>query len=152
MRRQIFLIAGLLLLTLAATAQTPWSGFFKPKAGLQAGDLSKAEGDKTYAYYVRPSAGMNAIQFNWNKEEKQFNASQFSSAGIGLGIQHFVEHDGKVINNYGANALLILEASQGTAGIGGAITINALQFVNMGAGYSFTGKQFFLLTGAVYNF
>jgi len=63
-----------------------------------------------------------------------------------------VEHDGKVINNYGVNALIILEASQGTAGIGGAITINALQFVNMGAGYSLTGKQFFLLTGAVYNF
>jgi hypothetical protein len=29
---------------------------------------------------------------------------------------------------------------------------NALQFVNIGAGYNFTGKQFFLLTGAVYNF
>lgn len=151
MKKRLLIIAGLLL-TIAATAQGPWDGFFKPKAGLQAGDLSKAEGDKTYAYYVRPAAGMNAIQFNWNKDEKQFNASQFSSAGIGLGIQHYVEHDGKVINNYGANALLILEASQGTAGIGGAITVNALQFVNMGAGYSFTEKQFFLLTGAVYNF
>jgi hypothetical protein len=147
--------AFLLVLPLTAAHsqdQGAFKGFFKPKAGIEIGDLTRAEGDQTRSLYVRPAAQLTAIQFNWNPEEKQFTPSQFSSAGIGLGIQNYVEHDGKVINNYGANLLIVLDASQGTAGIGGAITVNALQFVNLGGGYSITNKQWFLLTGAGYNF
>lgn len=147
------LVVLLLILPLGLMAQSPFDGFFKPKGGTQY--LVKAEGDKSIEWFFRPSATLTAVQFNYNKELEQFESSTFSSAGIGIGFQHYVEKNGVQVNNYGFNALVMLDGSytdEGSAGIAGAITVNALSFVNIGCGYNFSGKQFFLLTGAVYNF
>ena len=133
------------------SAQGPLDGFFKPKAGVPV-ELLKAEGDQSMDWYIRPSAGITAVQFDWDKEQKVFNTSTFSAAGIGLGLQHYVERNGVLVNNYGVNALLMLDASGSQGGMAVAGTLNALQFVNVGCGYNFTGKRFFILTGAVYNF
>lgn len=133
------------------SAQGPLDGFFKPKSGMAVSEI-RAEGDQSIDWYIRPAAGLSAIKFDWDKENKVFNPSTFSAAGIGLGAQHYVERNGVLVNNYGVNALLMLDASTEKGGMAVAGTINALQFVNLGAGYNFTGKQFFILTGAVYNF
>jgi hypothetical protein len=148
MKRLIFIL--LLALPLTAFAQGPFSGFLKPKAGTIY--QVKAEGDKSSEWFFRPSATITAVQFTYDKESKTFVSSTFSSAGMGLGYQHYVEHNGTLVNNYGFNGLLMFDASQGDAGIALAGTVNALQFVNVGAGYNFSGKQFFILTGVVYNF
>lgn len=132
-------------------AQSPWNGFFSPKAGLSI-DRFRIVGLKSRQCYFRPAAEMTAVQFTYNKDTKVFKTSTFKSAGVGLGYQNYVERNGQIINNYGVNALLMLDASNPDAGIAIAGTINALQFVNLGCGYNFTEKQFFLLTGAVYNF
>lgn len=133
------------------SARGPLDGFFKPKSGVPV-ELIKAEGDQSIDWYIRPAAGLSAIKFDWDKENKVFNPSTFSAAGIGLGAQHYVERNGVLVNNYGVNALLMLDASAENGGMAVAGTVNALQFVNVGAGYNFTGKRFFILTGAVYNF
>lgn len=145
-------VIGLFLFfSASASAQGPFDGFFKPKAGTSA--LSyRAEGDQFHDWFFRPAAQMTAIQFTWDKELQQFQSSTFSAAGIGLGYQHYVEHNGTLVNNYGLNALIVFDASQGSAGAGAALTINALQFVNVGIGYSITNKAIFIPVGAVYNF
>lgn len=140
----------LLMLPLAAMAQGTFSGFFDKKAGSPF--LVKAEGNKSVEWFFRPAATLTAVQFTYDKDTKTFNSSTFSSAGVGVGFQHYVEHNGVIVNNYGFNTLVMLDASQLDAGIAVAGTFNALQFVNIGCGYNFTGKQFFILTGAVYNF
>ena len=107
----------------------------------------RAEGQREW--YFRPSAQLTAIQFTYDKETKQFTSSTFSSAGLGVGYQHYVENGDALVNNYGFNALLIIDGSQNSqGGIGVAATVNALQFVNVGAGYNITNKVWFLLTGA----
>jgi|WetSurSiteA1Bulk_404760.scaffolds.fasta_scaffold11317_1 hypothetical protein len=148
MRKSIVIL--LLLLPVGVMAQNKWVGFFKPKAGTES--LLKAEGDKSFQWYFRPAATITAVQFTYDKDLKSFSSSTFSSAGVGIGYQHYVETSGTLVNNYGFNGLVMLDASQPEAGIAAALTLNALQFVNLGCGYNFTGKQFFILTGAVYNF
>lgn len=148
-----FAIIGLLVtMSAGLSAQKVFDGFWKPKAGTEVTSQFKAEGDQSYSWFVRPAATLTAVQFTYDKDLKTFKSSVFSSAGIGLGLQHYVEKNGVLVNNYGVNALLILDASEAQGGYAVAGTVNALQFVNVGAGYNFTGKQFFLLTGAVWTF
>lgn len=146
--KKLFLIL-VLMLPLTLMAQSPFDGFFKPKGGTDY--LVKADGDKSFEWFFRPSATLTAVQFNYNKDLDVFESSTFASAGVGIGYQHYVEKGGVLVNNYGFNALVMLDGSEG-AGVAGAVTVNALQFVNIGCGYNFGAKQFFLLTGAVYNF
>lgn len=148
--RRIIIVLVLLTVSLGAMSQR-WEGFFQPKAGTTVDEtLSREAG---HQWYFRPTAQMTAIQFTYNREKKVFEAASFTSAGIGLGYQHYVQNDGEWLNNYGVNALIIFDASQNSqGGVGVALTANALQFVNLGAGYNLTDKQFFILTGAVWNF
>lgn len=148
--KKLIAILVLCTLTVGMMGQSRFDGFFEKKGGIPYS--FKADGDKTYEWFFRPSATLTAVQFTYDKELKQFNSSSFASAGVGIGYQHYVEHNGVLINNYGFNALVMLDGSQDEAGIAVAGTVNALQFVNIGAGYNFTGKQFFILTGAVYTF
>jgi hypothetical protein len=150
--KKIVIFLALISVTLfSATAQNHWSGFWRPveKSTL----TGKAPGDKSFEFKFRPAAEMNAVQFTWDKEEKLFESSTFSSAGLGFGLQHYIEKaDGSLVNNYGFNALLVLDGSQSSSGVGLAITANALHFVNIGIGYSLTNKTFFIPVGAVWNF
>lgn len=139
-------------LSAGVSAQGPFDGFFKPKAGTPVSAQFKAEGDKTHEVFVRPAASMNAIIFSYDKDLKAFRSSTFSSAGLGLGVQWYTERNGTLVNTYGVNALVILDASQGSSGAGAALTVNALQFVNVGLGYSWTNKEWFIPVGAVWNF
>ena len=153
--KKLLILTFALSLSAGIFAQGPFTGFLKPSSTLAVDDYSlyKVRGDDYHEWYFRPVAQMTAIQFNYNKESKQFESSTFNSTGIGVGYQHYiVDNENNNVNNYGINALLMIDGSQSSAGIGGAITINALQFVNLGGGYSFTNKAFFLLTGAVWAF
>ncbi len=129
-----------------------FDGFFKPKAGTPVTAQFKAEGDKSHEVFVRPAASMNALMFTYDKELKAFRSSTFASAGVGLGLQHYVERNGLLVNDYGVNALIVLDATQGSSGAGVAATVNFLQFVNLGFGYSWTNKEWFIPIGAVWNF
>lgn len=148
--KKLIIIFILFALTIGAMGQGRFNGFFDKKGGEPY--TLKTDGDKTYEWFFRPAATLTAIQFTYDKELKQFNSSTFASAGVGIGYQHYVEYNGVLVNNYGFNALVILDGSHNESGIAVAGTVNALQFVNIGAGYNFSVKQFFILTGAVYTF
>lgn len=146
--RRVALLLLALLFSAGLLAQSPFTGFFKPGKAL--GDDMR---DANHEWFFRPAAQLTALQFTYNKETKLFESSTFSSAGIGLGYQHYIVVDGETVNNYGFNAIVVFDASQSSEGsIGVAITANALRFVNLGAGYNFADKRIFLLTGAVWNF
>lgn len=147
--KKLLIISLLLFFSISVFSQSRFEGFFEPKSGVKI----SLEREASHTWFFRPAAQMTAIQFTYDKELKQFEASTFQSAGIGLGYQHYVEHAGELVNNYGFNALIIFDASQSSmAGVGFALTVNALQLVNVGAGYNMTDKQIFLLTGVVWNF
>ena len=137
----------------SAQAQSRWDGFFEKKSGTKVEQL-KGEGDKSFAWFVRPTAQLTAMKLEWDPEAKIFNPGQFSAAGVGLGYQHYTEHNGELINDYGVNGLLIINGSEasGEAGFGVAATVNALGFVNFGGGRDFTNDKWLLLLGASWSF
>jgi len=151
--RKLFLITLAIFLSMGVFAQGPFTGFFKPGKNLGIEYGLKADGSQR-EWYFRPAAQLTAVQFIYNKDLKQFESSTFSSAGIGIGYQHFIKDvNDNLVNNYGFNALLVIDASQSSmAGIGIAATFNAMQFINIGGGFNLTNKQFFVLTGAIWTF
>lgn len=151
--RKIIIFSMLLLLSIGVMAQSRWNGFFEKKSGTKI-ELLKGEGDQTYNWYVRPAAQLTAIKLEWDAEKKLFNPGEFSAAGIGLGYQHYTEHNGELVNDYGVNALLIINGSEASnqAGFGVAATVNALGFVNVGGGRDFVNDKWLILMGASWSF
>jgi hypothetical protein len=142
-------------LTLANYSQ----GFFKPvdRNMFTPKDNALKTLAITQKWEFRPAIAISAVQLNWNKDKKQFDASAFNSAGIGIGYQHFIElPDGSPFNNYGFNGILLLGADDilnpTVPTISFAITGSFLQYVNIGALYNFTNKSFGILTGVSLKF
>lgn len=149
------LVFALLLSGMGLTvgAQGRWDGFLKPVSSNA--QFLKGPGEKSYEFKFRPAAEMTAVQILYDKETKLWTSSTFHSAGLGLGLQHYVEGTEGPVNNYGFNALLMLDATPTEdkgAGFGVAATMNIPHFVTFGGGYNFTFKKPYVLLGAVYNF
>ena len=152
MRKLVFILI-LITISVVVSAQSKWDGFFQPASSTLS--FTKASGEKSYQFKFRPAAEMTAVQMMYDKETKSWQSSTFHSAGIGLGLQHYVQGINGPINNYGFNALLMLDATPTEdkgAGFGLAATMNIPNFVNFGGGYNFTFKKPYILLGAVYNF
>jgi len=132
--------------------------FFKPipKDLFKSGTLLKADvaATPTSVWLIRPAVSLTAVQLTWNKTTKEFDSQAFSSTGLGLGYQHYVEVNGVPYNNFGFNALLLFVAdiTKQTASMAVVGTVSALKFVNVGAGYNFGTKSVLILTGITYNF
>jgi hypothetical protein len=106
-------------------------------------------------WLFRPVATITAIQLNWNKVTKKFDASALSSAGLGISYSHFIEANGLPYNNFSANAFLLLGASlENTepANISFALTGSFMNFVSLGGLYNFQSKSFGILTGVAIKF
>lgn len=152
------LVFGLLLsgIGLTASAQTSHTkGFFKPVSmnpGLKEMG-TKAGGSGIWLF--RPTVEISAVQLTWNKTNKNFDASALTSAGMGIGYQHFVDNNGKPYNNFGVNALMlfnVIPTESNPASISGALTLTAFEYLNVGAGYDFGLKVPFILTGVTMKF
>ena len=151
--KMIALLVMFSALSLGAYSQSRWDGFFEKKQGTKV-ELLKGEGDQSYNWFVRPAAQLTAIKLEYDAEKKIFNPGEFSAAGIGLGYQHYAEHNGELVNDYGVNALLIINGSEASnqAGFGVAATVNALGFVNVGGGRDFVNDKWLILMGASWSF
>ena len=106
-------------------------------------------------WLLRPTATITAIQLNWNKVTKQFDASAISSAGLGVSYAHYVEANRLPYNNFSVNALLLLGASlENTepANVSLALTGSFMNFVSIGALYNVSNKSFGILTGVLLKF
>jgi hypothetical protein len=144
----------LMALPLAGFSQdNHWKGFFKPVDNNLI-TLKRDLGQPASVWLFRPAVELTALQLTYNKDLKQFESSSLTSGGIGIGYQHFIEVNGAPFNNFGFNALLLFGVTTSTdpASLSLAGTISALKFINIGAGYDFSGKKIFLLTGVTYNF
>jgi len=138
----------------SVTPASPWNGFFHPvKVNRQL--VKELNQPIPSAWLFRPAVSLSALQLNWNKETKGFDASAFESAGLGLGYQHYIWNEGNPYNNWGANLLFLfpLKVQESVpAYLSVAATVDAFRLVNAGVGYNITLKTFFVLTGIAYNF
>lgn len=152
--KKLITLLFFVVLTITGFSQS----FFRP---VNQEMFKKADGTKvltvTQKWELRPAIAISAVQLNWNKLTKQFDASAFNSAGLGIGYQHFVElASGEPFNNFGFNGILLIGADNitysATPTISFAVTGSFLQYVNLGALYNFTNKAFGILTGVNLKF
>lgn len=147
--KKYFLIIVLFLATIVTVGQNPWKGFWKPVTNETSVIKSRDIGYSVWLF--RPTVGLSAIQFVYDKECKCFHSEAFSATGMGVGYQHYIDLNGQPYNNFGFNALVLFNATDpGTISLAG--TVSALKFVSVGAGYNLGTKQVFFLTGVSYNF
>jgi hypothetical protein len=152
MKKLIFLL--LLCIPLVGFSQGPFKGFFKPindnvfpaRYFMQRGENIPGK------WLFRPAISITAIQLNWNKTTKQFDASALNQAGLGIGYQHFIDNSGTPYNDFGVNALLLLGADQGNGSMSFALTGSFLQYCNVGCLYNFSSQSFGILTGVTLKF
>jgi hypothetical protein len=151
--KKLILIMFLVAVGTTTFGQGVWSQFGKRTKGSPVA-LFKEEGDKTLKWFIQPTAQLTAMNLNYDSETKLLEATPFSAAGIGVGIQNYVEHNGVLVNNVGFNVLIMVNGSSAVdkAGFGLAGTVNALGFVNVGGGRDFTNKVWLMLIGGSWNF
>ena len=146
------LIILFLAIGLSGMAQKPLKAFLSPVPNdlfktAQIIDRDISVDQSSSVWLLRPSFTITAVQWNWDKTAKQFNAVAFQSAGIGIGWNHYTEVNGLPFNNYGANALLLFGTD-----ISAGITFSGLGIFNFGVVYNFNLKQPGLLTGIQIKF
>ena len=146
--KKALMVITLAMITIAGFSQ----GFFKP---VDKNLFNKDRAIKSDVWLIRPAISITAVQLNWNKVTKSFDASALNQVGLGAGYQHFIEVNGVPFNNFGFNALLLLGADIGEtqpATMSVALTGSLFNYVNLGALYSITNKTFGLLTGVTLKF
>jgi hypothetical protein len=129
------------------------NSFFKPVTK----DAFVISGQKAVSpslWLFRPAVSLTAVQLTWNKTTKEFDSQPFSSAGLGVAYQHYIEVNGLPYNNFGFNALLLFGAPTAIdpASMSVVGTITALKFISIGGGYNFGNKVPLILTGISYSF
>ena len=154
--KKVIILSFLLLLALSASSQNAFKYFFKPvpKAFAEAKDTRQATG--TSVWFFRPAVTVTALRFTYvNEPANPFEVSNFSNMGAGLSYQHFIDNQGTPYNNFGFSVLALFNnypLGSGTATMSMAGTVNLLQYWNLGAGWDFSQKKFFFLTGITYSF
>lgn len=154
MKRLIVLIALIAFFAVSGASQS----LFKPVPK----DLLAKEvnGVKTLtnasAWLWRFSAAVTATELTWDKSSKKFVSAPLSSVGPAIGYRHYVEANGVPYNDFGVNAALLLGTDINNVELASmklAILLNAFQFVNVGACYTFNNTNHFgILLGASVNF
>lgn len=155
--KKLIILCFLARLTFAGTLQGQSVRFFAPVPDqlFQITANSPKALVNPSVWLFRPAIAVTAVQLNWNKDTKSFDAAALNSAGMGIGYQHFIEVNGLPYNNYGLNAILLLGADIGQtepATMAIALTGSFLQFVNIGGLYNITYKSFGILTGVTIKF
>lgn len=152
--KKLLVILLLSTLSIGVMAQGSWSRFGKITRGTPATELVKGVDGGTVNWYFQPAVNFTAIKWDFNKEEKTFQNSSFTAAGVGLGIQHYSNVNEKLVPDYGLDLLVMLNTSEVTnkTGFGLAGTVNIFGLAGLGGGYDFTSKHAYLLTGVQITF
>lgn len=153
MKKFLFLLV-LLSLTTMTFGQGKLKGFFKPVTYDTPSLTTRALGEATNIWLLRPIVTLSAVQFTWDKDLKQFNSNAFSSTGMGISYAHYIDVNNEPYNNFGFNFLVLMNTStiDDPTSISLAGTISALKFVSLGGGYDLGRKVVFFLTGVSYSF
>jgi len=145
----LLLLAGLFA---TASAQIKRVSLFQPvPSNLFDQDNIGLKALKNGSVFIpRISAGVIANQFTYNKDTKQIDMTSFSKVGLGLSYAHFIPLNDEAYNNYSFNAFVFFPVDE--SGLSLALTVSALQYINIGLGYDLGNKQVFGLTGITYTF
>lgn len=147
-------MVALLLIVGSASAQSPWSGFFKPVKLDQINTISLKSTDElsTYAWLFRPSATLTAVAIDFSSGSVK--SQSLSSVGLGVSYGKFSTVEDKAYCTYSFNALLLTSVKIGdeqSAALGGAVTVDAFnKLVGFGVGY--IDKSLMMLTTISYSF
>jgi len=104
-------------------------------------------------WLARPFISLSAIKLTL-KSPVQVSPT-FSSFGTGISYSHFTEKVNEPYDDFGFNALILFENNTGGVepiNLSFAVTASALQYINIGIGYSIGDKSLFALMGISYNF
>jgi hypothetical protein len=130
-----------------------FDGFWQPVKRQSYYDpaLEKSVDRAAGIWLMRMSAGVSANLFTYNKETKKIEQDAFSKFGLGLSYAHY--KDGEVpYNDFSVNAFMFFPADGDIMSTSLAVTVGALQFIQVGCLYDFTLKKFGVLTGLKYTF
>jgi hypothetical protein len=154
--KKLLILLFLVILSIASYSQSKFEGFFKPVDSYQfQKHIKDSKEAATSVWLFRPAVSVSAMKLTYDKTTKVWSSASFTSAGLGVGYQHYIESSGEPYNNFGFNLLLLYTAvptEQTTAGLSLAGTISALKFIDVGGGYDFDLKKVFGLLGIKYNF
>jgi len=135
--------------------QGAWSGFFQPVKN----DIFARKVTETVtpsAWLFRPTVEVSAMQLIFTDTPgKVFDVSSFQSVGMGISYSHFILVNDLPYNNYGVSLFALFDAiprETTSFNVSPVLAVNALEYLNFGAGYSIGTNKFFLLVGLSYNF
>ena len=159
--KKLLVLMAFVAISISTFSQGAWTGFFQPVGHQQFETRLKGIASlrgtavTSSVWLFRPAIEISATQLVYDRTSKQWSSSSFTSAGLGLGYQHYVDNNGVPYNNYGFNLLLLVNAiptETAPASVSAAGTVSALRFIDVGGGYNFGTKNPFVLLGITYNF
>jgi hypothetical protein len=144
------LIVILLFAVFTASAFT--QGLFRPLPdNLFKTNMAALNAPQNVSVWIpRLSAGVVANQFTYNKETKNLDMTSFSKVGLGISYAHYIPINDAPYNNFSVNGFLFFPTNE--SGLSLVVSVSALQYVSIGAGYDIKLKQVFALTGITYTF
>lgn len=155
MKKCILFFLAMILATTMSFSQNLWKGFWKPVTS-DAVFMSSLRSDiGTYDWKFRPTFNVIATKLTLTGDAKVFNVGTLNAAGVGISIQHFIDVDGVPYNNFGVNAMLMLNTDINTEvdiAPSPFIGVQALQYFNGGVGYDTGLKKIFFALGISYSF
>ena len=107
---------------------------------------------KASVWLFRPSVTLSAMQFFLTNPVE---VASLSSLGTGVSYQNIVLQNDKPYTRFGVNALVLFTQSIGDiepVSLSFAATVQTLNFINVGLGYSLGRNKVFILTGVSFSF
>lgn len=153
--KRLLLLIGIISISISLSAQ--WKGFFRPidrsllKAELTT-DRDTPIDQRASMWFFRPSVTLSAMQFFLGDPVE---VASLSSLGTGVSYQNIVLQNDKPYTKFGVNAMVLFSQSVGEVepvSLSFAATVQTLNFINVGLGYSLGRNKFFILTGVGFSF
>jgi len=104
MKRTLAFLTLVALLTIGASAQSPFRGFLQPVTS----DMFSTDKAAGSQFLLRPAIGVSANLLKWDNTAKAVYNLSFARVGIGLSYAHFIEVDGEPYNNYSIDGFILL--------------------------------------------
>ena len=140
---------------LTVSAQSPFSGFFKPVQIKQKLMLKAGDNLPTSIWLFRPSVSISAIKMQWVGGNQSFISSALQTLGTGISYQKLIDQNGSAYCQLAVNGLVLYNldfSGQVPINLGGAITIGAFNnLISAGVGWDANQKDPFILLNISLN-
>ena len=167
--KKLVVFTVILLSTMTVTSGQGFKHFFNRVPHQTKYEMLLRGADTQFSQWMfRPAVTVEGARINFGKADHSGNTI-FSSVGAGLTYGKFTYNDdGVPYMNFAVSVVVLAGQTENITyqvipshaairtqydmNISIMAGIQAWQYLSLGAGYDFTGKQFFVLTGVTYNF